>query len=228
MSLRGVRRLGKLWRDLRTWRHRRRLRRSLLGQSPGHDQYLRLQIERTLLKRGNALPPRALDFIERVSSLNGFAGKEVLCVGCRNAEELEAIRTHGARRVVGIDLFSEHPDILVMDMHRMSFPDASFDLIYSSHSFEHALDPSKAAREFLRVLRPGGTVAIEVPVGFEARGADLQDYTSAENLLSHFEPHVGEVPLSEVVHSEPGAPPSLRVIFRTGEQQGSGAKGSGG
>jgi len=47
----------------------------------------------------------------------------------------------------------------------LSFPDASFDLVYSISVIEHIPEggDSQALAEFARVVRPGGTVIVEVP-----------------------------------------------------------------
>jgi len=50
-----------------------------------------------------------------------------------------------------------------MDMHFLDFPDNSFDLIWSHHSMEHSFSPVYVLREWLRVLRPGGYLAVTVP-----------------------------------------------------------------
>lgn len=52
---------------------------------------------------------------------------------------------------------------LEMDMHFLDFPDNSFDLVWSHHSLEHSFSPLFALREWLRVLRPGGYLAVTVP-----------------------------------------------------------------
>jgi SAM-dependent methyltransferase len=47
----------------------------------------------------------------------------------------------------------------------LSFPDASFDLVYSISVIEHIPEggDNQALAEFARVVRPGGTVIVEVP-----------------------------------------------------------------
>jgi SAM-dependent methyltransferase len=50
------------------------------------------------------------------------------------------------------------------DMCRQAFPDGAFDLLISSHVLEHVGDDRLAMREMLRVLKPGGTVLLMVPL----------------------------------------------------------------
>lgn len=45
----------------------------------------------------------------------------------------------------------------------LPFEDASFDVVYSSNVLEHTQNPTKVMTEAVRVLRPGGTLHIEVP-----------------------------------------------------------------
>jgi Methyltransferase domain len=50
------------------------------------------------------------------------------------------------------------------DMCRLTYPDASFDLVLSSDSLEHVPDYHLALLEVRRVLRPGGRVILTVPI----------------------------------------------------------------
>jgi len=54
----------------------------------------------------------------------------------------------------------------------LPFEDESFDVVYSSNVLEHTEDPERVLLQALRVLRPGGTLHMEMP-----------------NFLSYFEGH---------------------------------------
>ena len=51
-----------------------------------------------------------------------------------------------------------------LDVTDIPLPDASFDVIYASHVFEHVPDDRRAMRELHRVLRPGGFAVLIVPI----------------------------------------------------------------
>ena len=174
-------------------RHRMYLKQQVLQHSKEYQEYLDTQLRRTLSKKDTSLKVGARRLIDKTAELVDLTRCDVLCIGCRNTAEIDYFRNKGARSVVGIDLFSESSDILVMDMHRMTFPDDRFDIIYASHSLEHAYDVQKVVDEILRVARPGALVAIEVPVQYEARGTDLVDFGNLRNLHAVFEPHIAQV-----------------------------------
>lgn len=50
------------------------------------------------------------------------------------------------------------------DLTRLSYPDASFDLMLTSETLEHVPDLDAALEEIRRVLRPGGRHVFTVPV----------------------------------------------------------------
>ena len=56
--------------------------------------------------------------------------------------------------------YSEYPE---EDLMKLSYPDASFDLVLTSDTLEHVPDPRLALRETRRVLRAGGRHVFTVP-----------------------------------------------------------------
>lgn len=54
------------------------------------------------------------------------------------------------------------PKILQMDVQEMSFPDQSFDLVYSRSVLQHLKEPLFAIRQIRRVLKPGGGAYISL------------------------------------------------------------------
>ena len=125
------------------------------------------------------------------------SGGAVLCVGCRNALELDRFRASGFQDVVGIDVFSQRADIQVMDMHEMSFEDDSFDVVYASHALEHSYDVERVVREIGRVARDGAVVGVEVPVRAQASAADRIVFSGLEALRAAFQPQIGEELVAE-------------------------------
>jgi ubiquinone/menaquinone biosynthesis C-methylase UbiE len=48
------------------------------------------------------------------------------------------------------------------DIHRLPFADGVFDFVFTQAVFEHVRNPFDAARELIRVCKPGGLVVTEV------------------------------------------------------------------
>lgn len=198
-------------------RTRRQVGRMITIPDRQYDRYITDQLEETLSKKRlrNQRHLEVIPLIDLLARHVDITGASVLCVGCRNRDEILYFRKQGAAEVVGIDLYSDHPDILVMDMHDLRFADARFEVVYSRHSFEHAFDKHKAALQFARVLRPGGVVVIEVPGNYRG-GADYNTFNRFEDLLDAFAPHVGEILHRECSRKEENAHKMdiIRLIFR--------------
>ncbi|MEU9118376.1 methyltransferase domain-containing protein [Streptomyces sp. NPDC048506] len=105
------------------------------------------------------------------------AGSRVLEAGCGvGAQTLHLVNSSPGARVTAIDLSeeslararahvtSQSPNADVTwrraDIHRLPFPDASFDHLFACFVLEHLREPSRALVELRRVLRPGGTLTV--------------------------------------------------------------------
>jgi SAM-dependent methyltransferase len=177
--------------------HRRKLNRLLEFRDEQSRKYLDEQLSATYWKKDRDGSERYRYLIDQLANCIDISKSKILCVGSRNIGEISYFRERGAHDVVGIDLFSEDKEILVMDMHDMRFPDDSFNVVLSSHSLEHSLDPQKVASEFIRVVRNSGIIAIEVPVNYQTTNIDLWDFKTVENLKSYFMPYIKEIYLEE-------------------------------
>ncbi|MFE6865782.1 methyltransferase domain-containing protein [Kitasatospora sp. NPDC057692] len=72
-----------------------------------------------------------------------------------SADSLAQARARVARQVPGARVRWHHGDL-----HRLPFPDDSFDHLFVCFVLEHLADPAAALAALRRVLRPGGTVTV--------------------------------------------------------------------
>lgn len=71
-------------------------------------------------------------------------------------------KAHG-RQYVTADIESPLADVK-MDIHDITFPDNTFDVILCNHVLEHVRDDIHAMKEMKRVLKPGGFAILQVPL----------------------------------------------------------------
>lgn len=87
------------------------------------------------------------------------------------------------------------------DLQALSFADARFDLVTSSHVMEHVADPRRAFSELYRVLRPGGRLIFSIPVPWPPMQTSVTRATLVDGAIEHVRP--------PVYHESPGGEPSL-------------------
>jgi SAM-dependent methyltransferase len=101
-------------------------------------------------------------------------GTRVLHVGPEPSMQL-ALRRHGELDYVAVDL--DHPLATAeMDVRRMTFADASFDVALCFHVLVLLPDEQEALRELVRVLAPAGLLMVTDPPDRPGYPAALADH----------------------------------------------------
>lgn len=145
--------------------------------------------------------------------LSAHAKKEgkTLCIGPKNEGELLLFRAHGFKDVIGIDLFTYCPTILVMDLHEMTFPDNSFDTINCGWVLRYAYDLPKAIKEIIRVSKPGAMIACSLTFTEEV-GQSTGTVCDISSVLALFGDTVGHVFWRDDIDRTPGR--KTRLVFQ--------------
>jgi ubiquinone/menaquinone biosynthesis C-methylase UbiE len=163
---------------------------------------------------GDSFHPGGLRLTERLGNLLALSSRDhVLDVACGRGESAIFLATQFGCRVTGIDLGetnvayatsraqAANVSALVRfelgDAERLYDPDASFDVVLCECAFCTFPDKRAAAREFARVLRPGGRLGLsdltrcgELPAqlsGLLAWVACIADARTAEEYVAHLE-----------------------------------------
>jgi SAM-dependent methyltransferase len=126
-----------------------------------------------------------------------------------------------------VALGNERDGVRCEDLRRLTFPDASIDLVISSDIFEHVRGPMPAFAELFRVLRPGGFHIFTVPLRWPLPSATQPrvDWSGDEDVLLlparyHGSPHD---PKGSLVYTDFGMdlPEELRELgFETATHHG--------
>lgn len=132
---------------------------------------------------------------------------KVLSVGPRNENELFHLLAYGflLENIDAIDLVANSPLVTVMDMHDLTYENASFDVVISGWTLPYSRSPKRALAEKMRVLRPNGLLCLgltRVPPDHQghtdlaAEGAT--NYLSADQLLADIREAAGEDSVARV------------------------------
>src|SRR5215207_6962393 len=106
-----------------------------------------------------------LDDLAAAISALGEGVRDVLDLYC-GTRPYDDLFPAGAR-IVGFDVEDRFGVADVVSGEFLPFPPDSFDAVVCTQAFYYIEDPLPAARELRRVLRPGGTALVSVPVVWE-------------------------------------------------------------
>ena len=122
----------------------------------GHDRLYALYVDKLLTKDHGKEGIRIVDFAP------------VRCLSAYIRSKLQG-RPATYRTA---DLFNPEVDdrVDLMDMH--IYRDGQFDFFICSHVLEHVTDDRKAMRELFRVIKPGGSGIVMVPVALDVQQVD--------------------------------------------------------
>lgn len=96
----------------------------------------------------------------------------ILDIACGDGVGLSCFKQLGFAFVEGAEIADAKIEIAKLigypvhrlDMHKLDkLSDSSFDVVYSSHSLEHAYDPPRVLSEFHRILKPEGLLKVVLP-----------------------------------------------------------------
>lgn len=120
-------------------------------------------------------------FIEKNFSSAPKSAK-ILDIACGDGVGLHVFREMHFTDVTGVEFNPKKADrarlsgypVQSVDMHDLScFPDQAFDVVYSSHTIEHAYHPKRMIEELVRVLKESGELIVVLPYPDETTKNDL-------------------------------------------------------
>lgn len=148
----------------------------------------------------------------------------ILDVGCRDGRQMQILLNMGFTDVNGIDISETVVKICCekglsvwqSDVHELTGWDVykKFDVIIATHVIEHCHTPQNAIEELGIVLKDGGLLMIEVPIGRKDRNGDWGHYVNFTNTASLLEDCGLEL---EVVKQEDIHNTGRLVLRKTGE-----------
>ncbi len=96
---------------------------------------------------------------------------DLLDIGCGSGALIGLLKQRGFH-VTGLDFSAEAAAVadaengvrvIVGSLEEAAFPDRSFDIVTLFHVMEHVTNPRQVLAEVSRILRPNGTVVLQVP-----------------------------------------------------------------
>ncbi|MEP1097179.1 MAG: class I SAM-dependent methyltransferase [Cyclobacteriaceae bacterium] len=169
---------------------------------------------------------RPLMLIKPLSVIESLSkDAKILTIGPRTEGEIFSLIGNGflPKNIRGLDLISYSPWVDLGDMHNMPYDDNSFDVTILGWVIAYSHSPELAAKEVVRVLKPGGIVA----VGVEYTGTEEQSTISyvagagrqtksVEQVKKYFENHVDHMYFNhDITEERKPVKGSVILIFST-------------
>lgn len=143
---------------------------------------VRIANELFVLKRGHQIQRHAAP------------GARLLDVGCGDGRLLESLARRGYQ-VQGVEFKDSAAracretkglDVVGGTLEDARFPPDHFDVVTLFHVLEHLRNPSRTLKEIWRILRPGGTLLLEVPNRASRISKLMGPYWAGWHLPRHF------------------------------------------
>jgi SAM-dependent methyltransferase len=132
------------------------------------------------------LRPIARDLEAHIAkAIRGRAPQRVLDLGCGGSPYRRLFGEVAA--YVRVDLERSAAPDAVARAEALPFPDEAFDLVLSTQLLQLTDDPAGMAAELARVLRPGGTAWVTVPMGWPYDAARAEHRFGRPELARLFE-----------------------------------------
>jgi SAM-dependent methyltransferase len=81
---------------------------------------------------------------------------KILVIGPRTENDLLILNGYGFKNVVGLDLITYSPNIILGDMHNMPFNANEFDVVICGWTISYSKEPNIACDEIYRILSSNG------------------------------------------------------------------------
>jgi SAM-dependent methyltransferase len=109
---------------------------------------------------------------------------KILVIGPRNENDIYSLVGQGFKKknIVGCDLISYTPNVVLGDMHHLPFDDNFFDVVICGWTLSYSSQPQQAVNEMKRVLKNDGVLAIGVEYSTltEDEAKQISGYTIQE------------------------------------------------
>lgn len=145
----------------------------------------------------NAVPEYGEIRASLAAALAPLAGRRVLDVGCGTGDDARELAELGAT-VVGTDISDAMltearrrggpVEFVREDVHALTFPDASFDGVRVKLVRLHSPDQDQADDELVRILRPGGRLAV-FDYDIETLALDHPDRATTREIVRYWVDH---------------------------------------